>query len=580
MAGCTSSPISVCGRHTSPFRPCSATSPCAARDFPFRKIFLLFGAFILACGTHSPDGSLAVLVACLPARRRHQAVYRHRLLGDGRRLGPGRAQGAGDAQPRSTGTGNHRSQADRRMPCRPANTALEHQLEALRASEERFRLLVDSTEDYAIFMLDPTGQVSSWNHGAERIKQYAAEEIIGQHFSRFYPPKISRVRSPNESSVAAATEGRHEDEGWRLRKDGSRFWANVVITALRGDGGKLRGFSKVTRDMTERKEAEEKAGRLLQEEAARRATEQYAHAIAEQREQLRVTLASIGDGVVATDAMGRVTMLNPVAAALTGWTQEEAVGKPLTNVFQIINEESRQPVENPVDQVLREGRIVGLANHTVLIARDGTERPIGDSAAPINNEHGEMLGVVLVFRDVTEQTRAEAADRKNREILKLVHHIGKIGHWEWNSQTDENKWSPEIEALYGLPPGGFSGGYHAWTKLLHPDDLPKAEADVRLALQTGEYFTEFRVIWPDGSVHWLETRANVFKDAHDKPVRIVGVNMDITRRKQQEEALRASELRWRTMADTLPNLVWTDLPDGQCDWLSTPVGRVHRHTRE
>jgi PAS domain S-box-containing protein len=103
--------------------------------------------------------------------------------------------------------------------------------------------------------------------------------------------------------------------------------------------------------------------------------------------------------------------------------------------------------------------------------------------------------------------------------------------------------------------------------------LPKAEADVRRAFETGEYFTEFRVIWPDGSVHWLETRAHVFKDGHDQPVRIMGVNMDITERKRQEEALRASEQRWRTMAEALPNLVWTDLPDGQCDWLSSQWGK-------
>src|SRR5262249_12575518 len=182
-------------------------------------------------------------------------------------------------------------------------------------------------------------------------------------------------------------------------------------------------------------------------------------------------------------------------------------------------------------------------NGTVLIANDGTERPIADSAAPIRNEQGQTVGVVLVFRDVTEQRRVEQAERKHREVLQLVHQIGRIGHWEWNSLTDENKWSPEIEALYGLPPGGFEGGYQGWAKLVHPDDLPRAEEDVRRALETGKYFTEFRVVWPDGSVHWLEARANVFKDGHDKPVRMMGVNMDITERKRHEEALREADRR-------------------------------------
>jgi PAS domain S-box-containing protein len=135
--------------------------------------------------------------------------------------------------------------------------------------------------------------------------------------------------------------------------------------------------------------------------------------VREQQEWLRVTLASIGDAVVTTDTEGRVTFLNGVAQELTGWTHADAAGRPLENLFQIVNEETRQPVENPVAKVLREGAVVGLANHTVLIARDGCERPIDDSAAPILDSTGKMLGVVLIFRDVTEQRRKEQAIRQS-----------------------------------------------------------------------------------------------------------------------------------------------------------------------
>jgi formate hydrogenlyase transcriptional activator len=128
---------------------------------------------------------------------------------------------------------------------------------ALRRSEERFRLLVEGAKDYAIFMLDPEGRVATWNIGAQRIKGYRAEEIVGQHFSKFYPQEMVERGKPEHELEVAAAEGRFEDEGWRIRKDGSRFWANVIITALRGPDGQLLGFSKVTRDFTDRKGAEE-----------------------------------------------------------------------------------------------------------------------------------------------------------------------------------------------------------------------------------------------------------------------------------------------------------------------------------
>ena len=125
-------------------------------------------------------------------------------------------------------------------------------------SENSFRLLVESVKDYAIIMLDPTGHVASWNAGAERFKGYRAEEIIGKHFSCFYPAEAIQRGLPEQELKVAAKEGRFEDESWRVRKDGTKFWASVIISALRDKDGTLRGYSKVTRDLTERKQAEER----------------------------------------------------------------------------------------------------------------------------------------------------------------------------------------------------------------------------------------------------------------------------------------------------------------------------------
>jgi len=126
-----------------------------------------------------------------------------------------------------------------------------------RETPETFRLLVEGVQDYAIFMLDGAGRVSTWNSGAERIKGYRAEEIVGQHFSRFYPPEAIAEGKPARLLAIAARDGRVEDEGWRMRKDGTRFWADVILTALRDSEGAVVGFAKVTRDLTERKEAQD-----------------------------------------------------------------------------------------------------------------------------------------------------------------------------------------------------------------------------------------------------------------------------------------------------------------------------------
>src|SRR5262249_21462359 len=292
----------------------------------------------------------------------------------------------------------------------------------LQASEERFRLLVEGTRDYAIFLLDPEGRVASWNPGAERIKGHRAEEIIGQHFSRFYPREAVERGWPEHELKVARAEGRFEDEGWRVRKDGSQFWANVVITALYDGAGNFRGFSKITRDLTERKRAEENARRLVEETTARRVAEEDARLIQEQRERLRVTLASIGDAVLSTDAEGRVTYLNPVAERLLGRPAPEAAGRLVSDVFRIVHEQTRRPADNPALRALAEGVVAGGTADAVVVARAGGERPTADGAAPIGAAGGRVVGSVRVFRDVSEGKRA---DQQRNARLAVTHALGE-----------------------------------------------------------------------------------------------------------------------------------------------------------
>jgi PAS domain S-box-containing protein len=400
--------------------------------------------------------------------------------------------------------------------------------------------LIEGVQEYAIFMLDPEGRVTTWNAGAQRIKGYTAQEIVGQHLSRFYPPEDVQAGKPARALKTAATTGKFEDEGWRVRKDGSRFWASVVLTALRDETGVLRGFTKITRDLTERKRAEENARRLLEEEIARKAAEANAQEAQRlqreerrQREQLHTTLTSIGDAVIVTDTDGRVTFLNPVAQELTGWAPQEAAGQPLENVFRIVNEITRQPVENPARRVLREGVVVGLANHTVLIARDGREIPIDDSGAPVRGEGGTVAGVVLVFRDVTEARRAVEARLRLAAIVESSDDAIISKDLAGNIVS----WNQGAERLFGYTAQEIVGKPLA---LLVPPDHPKELPQLMERLQRGERIEHFETerLRKDGSRVQVSLTISPVRDAEGRVIGASKIARDITARKRHEADLR------------------------------------------
>ncbi len=389
--------------------------------------------------------------------------------------------------------------------------------------EQQFRLLVASIKDYAIYMLDPSGRVTTWNDGAQRIKGYRPEEIIGRHFSRFYTPEdIARGR-PQVLLEAANAQGRVEDEGWRVRKDGSRFWADVVITALRGADGKLQGFAKVTRDLTKQREVEERLRRS--------------------EESLSATLYSIGDGVLAADEQARVTRINPVAERLTGWSEPEAIGRPIDEVFNIIHEETRARALNPVTRVLAEGIIVGLANHTALIARDGTERPIADSGAPIRDTHGATRGAVLVFRDVTEERVAEEALRQSEERLRLM--IASVSDYAIFMLDPEGhlaSWNPGAERITGYREPEIVGSH--FSRFFTPEDDAdgKPARELHDAIHRGRFENEAWRVHKDGTRYWANVVITPMRNSSNELVGFVKVMRDLTEaRKAEGERLRLAQ---------------------------------------
>ncbi len=209
-------------------------------------------------------------------------------------------------------------------------------------------------------------------------------------------------------------------------------WATVVaLVPIVPRALSMRSPEELQREVDARTAAElnlQQANQELEERIRQRTAELVAAnaTLNEQRELFRTTLASIGDAVIATDTTGHVTFFNPVAEALTGWSQAEATGRPLTDVFRIIDEETRQPADNPAQRALSEGKVVGLANHSVLVQKSGRELPIDDSAAPIRDDQQRLAGVVLVFRDVTERRQTELALRERRATARRRPQQGRV----------------------------------------------------------------------------------------------------------------------------------------------------------
>lgn len=267
---------------------------------------------------------------------------------------------------------------------------------ALEETDERFRLLVDQVTDYAIFMLDADGKVASWNGGAERIKGYRAEEILGRDFSQFYPPEERTTDKPRRELEIAAREGRYTEEGIRVRKNGERFWASVVLTALRDANGRLRGYAKVTRDVTEMRNAVE--------------------ALRQSEERMRIMVEAVRDyAIFMLDPEGNVTTWNAGAASIKGYSADEIIGKHFSVFYRPEDAAAGMP-ERELRIARSEGR---YEEEGWRVRKDGRPLWVNVVLTAIRDERGELRGFAKVTRDLTERRRLEEeareADRKMAE---------------------------------------------------------------------------------------------------------------------------------------------------------------------
>lgn len=385
-------------------------------------------------------------------------------------------------------------------------------------ASERLAAIVQFSGD-AIYTKNLQGIIQSWNASGERLFGYRAEEIIGKPVTVLFPPERA---SEEDHLMSLLEKGRPSErlETIRLAKDGRRIPVLVSVSPLKNAENEVIGASSIVHDVSEIVAARE--------------------ALTREKELLGTTLASIGDGVIVADSRGCVTFLNGEAERLTGWKNDEATGRPLPEIFRIINEHSRQTVEDPVEKVLRLGTVVGLANHTLLIARDGREIPIDDSGAPIRSPDGNIFGVVLVFRDFTERKQIETALREREQRFRTMADGAPVLIWmsgpdklcTWFNQRWLDFTGRTMQQELG----------NGWTENVHPEDLESCLHTYAAAFDAREPFSmEYRSRRHDGTWRWLIHHGVPMYGPDRQFTGYIGSCNDVTEQKEATDALEKAK---------------------------------------
>ncbi len=386
--------------------------------------------------------------------------------------------------------------------------------------EEHYRLLVESVRDYAIFMLDTEGRVLTWSAGAEAIKGYTAAEIVGQPFSVFYPPEARAAGRPQQLLAIAAREGRVEDEGWRIRKDGTRFWADVVITPLRNQAGTLLGYSKVTRDLSTRRAAEE--------------------ALRQSEERFRLMVGSVKDyAIFMLDAEGRVQTWNAGAEAIKGYTATEIVGQPISRFYTPEAAASGLP-RRLLATAARDGRV---EDEGWRVKKDGTRFWADVVITAIRDATGTLRGFTKVTRDLTERRATEEALLQSEERFRLlVSSVKDYAIFMLDPQGHVATWNAGAARIKGYAPEEIIGQH--FSRFYPPEDATSGRCDreLELALAEGKFEEEGWRLRKDGSRFWANVVIEPVRGHDGRLLGFAKVTRDLTElRNAEAERIRLAQ---------------------------------------
>jgi len=407
--------------------------------------------------------------------------------------------------------------------------------EVLRVTEGRLTEILNHSTAM-IFMKDREGRYLLVNRAFERQFGLMAEQILGKTDMDIFPAKQAAMFQANDREVIRTGIPMEFEEV--AQYGGVEHTSIATKFPLRNAESSIYAICGIVTDITDRKRAEQNLADLnamLEQEVSQRTKE-----LRDSRHQLQAIIEGTSDAVYLKDAQGRYLIFNEAAGRFVGRHPEEALGKDDTFLFphaeaQVLMEQDRRTMYGEKTLTYEE---------TVTTA-DGVKRTFHSTKGPMFDAQGHVAGLFGISRDITERKRSEIALRVSEERLLLAQEAGKIGTFDWDIVNEKVTWSPQLERIWGLPVGGYGGTYADWARQVHPADRAEAERLAQRALvdPTHPYVFEHRIIQPNGRERWISAHATIVRDETGRPMRMVGINIDITERKYAEEQLRESEER-------------------------------------